>query len=146
MNYSRNRKPAKEKLEPPAERVYFDTKYGPVSIHQGGAFAKELAVTESNANLQSVENIRVSLHLERFEGLVPFSEELECVANFPELGLQVKHQVLCQMRVGQTHGAAAFQTTYVCVDMTSASQSVVEFEFFQGEKSLIKTALPLRRS
>lgn len=146
MQSYRGRKPAgKSAALKPEERVYFDTKYGPVAVHQNGSFAKELSVSPSKTDEEySIENVRISLHLERFEALIPFTEELECVARFPASEYTVRHPLLCQMRIGQTHGAAAFQTSYIAVAMQAASDSVVEIEFVQAEKSLWKMTLPLR--
>ena len=138
-------KKAESKTE---ERVYFDTKYGPVSIHQNGGLAKELSISQGDASaspgLSTIGNVRVSLHLERFAGVDPFFQEIECVASIPECDVQVRHQVTCNMKAGQTHGASAFQSTYVGVDMKGLSNTVMEFEFFQGETSLMKVALPLK--
>lgn len=140
-------------LSKPEIRVYFDTKYGPLSVHQNGNFAKELYVTCSTegetavdppVDVYAIKNLRFSLHLERFEALVPFTEEIECIVSFPASERTVKHPLLCQMKIGQTHGAAAFQTSYLDVDMNTTRDSVVEIEFLQAEKSLLKMSLPLR--
>jgi hypothetical protein len=123
------------------------TKFGPLTIHQNGAAVKSLQATPTpvvNASshvAHSLENVRLSLHVERFEALEPFSSDMTCITRFPEYGYELKHKTPCEMRKGQTHGAAVVQATCICVDFHDAHDTVMEVEYMLGEQSLDKATI-----
>ncbi len=139
-------KQTKKKIE---ERVYFDTKYGPLTIHQNGVAVKELTakpVLDKPHCTHVVEKMRLSLHLERFQGIEPFLEEIKCVINFPEVNSPSSHDAHCQMRVGFTHGAAVVNAEPIFLNLANVTEPVMEVEYFLAEKSVIKLAIPVKLS
>ena len=96
----------------------FTTKYGPVTIHQSGVIAKELQATpvKDKEKAFALANVRISMHLERFDSTEKLSVEMLCVTRFPEFSHELKHKAPCEMRAGQTHGAAVVQATAISVD------------------------------
>ena len=139
---------AKAKVE---ERVYFDTKYGPLSTHQKGAAAKELAATPTPAvasakvtGTHSLENVRLSLHLERYEAVEAFMEDIKCILRFPEFEFEINLDAPCAMRVGQLHGAAVVPATRLCMDFKNGRDTVMEVEFMLGDKSVAKYSIPVK--
>jgi hypothetical protein len=125
-------------------------KYGPVSIHQNGTAVKQLAATPtpvvsaSSRLAHSLENVRLSMHIERFESQERLSADIVCITRFPEYGYELKHVTPCEMRVGQTHGAAVVQATYICVDFEDAHDTLMEVEYLLGEESLATTSIPVK--
>lgn len=126
------------------------TKYGPVTVHQNGVAARHLAATPtpvvgtSSHIAHSLENVRFSLHLERFDAAEKLSVDLKCITRFPEYGYELKHNAPCEMRLGQMHGAAVVQATCICVDFENPHNTTMEIEYMLGEESLIKLTLPVR--
>jgi hypothetical protein len=126
------------------------TKYGPVTIHQNGTAVKQLAATptpivsKSSRIAHSLENVRLSLHLERFESKERLSAEIKCITRFPEFGYELKHNAPCEMRAGQTHGAAVVQATCICVDFENAHDTLMEVEYLLGEESLEKMTIQIK--
>ncbi|HEY9791489.1 MAG TPA: hypothetical protein V6D22_13895 [Candidatus Obscuribacterales bacterium] len=88
------------------------TKYGPLSIHQNGVAVKHLAATPTpligrqSHLVHSLENVRLSLHVERFDPTERLSSDITCITRFPEYGYESKFLTPCDMRAGQTHGTA----------------------------------------
>ena len=127
-----------------------ETKYGPITVHQNGVAAKQLNATptpvvgKQSRIAHSLENVRVSMHLERFESAERHSDEIFCITRFPEYGYELKHKTPCEMRVGQTHGAAVVQATCICVDFQDALDTDMEIEYLLGEASLAKTTIPVK--
>jgi hypothetical protein len=126
------------------------TKYGPLTIHQNGTAVKSLAATptpvvaKSSRIAHSLENVRLSLHVERFESQERYSTTITCITRFPEYGYELKHKAPCEMRAGQTHGAAIVQATCICVDFEDAHNTSMEVEYLIGEESLAKIAVPVK--
>ncbi len=126
------------------------TKYGPVTIHQNGVAAKELKATPTpvvataSHIAHSLENVRLSMHLERFESQERLSVDVKCITRFPEYGYELKHNAPCEMRVGQTHGAAVVQATCICVDFEDAHDTQMEVEYMLGEESLAVISIPIK--
>ncbi len=121
------------------ERVHFETKYGTVTIHQKGVAAKHFTITskiEGDRRLYTLENVRLSMHLERFEAIEPFFEDIKCITRFPEFDHQLKHDAPCRMRVGQTHGAAAVVATISLSEFENLRDTIMEVEYIRGEESL----------
>lgn len=125
-------------------------KFGPVAIHQNGKPVKKLAATPtplvaaSSHIAHSLENVRLSMHLERFESSERLSDDIKCILRFPEYGVELKHDAPCEMRVGQTHGAAVVPATCICVDFENAHDTVMEVEYLLGEESLAKISIPIK--
>lgn len=122
----------KSKIE---DRVYFDTKYGGVTIHQKGIAAKQLTITPTDAAC-ALENVRLSMHVERYEAVEPFLEDIECITRFPEFDREFKHEAPCRMRIGQTHGCAAVPSTTIPLDFENVRDTMMEIEYKRGEESL----------
>jgi hypothetical protein len=126
------------------------TKYGPLTIHQNGQVVKSLqatptpVVSSSSRIAHSLENVRLSLHLERFESPERFSADIQCIFRFPEYGYELKQNTPCEMRAGQTHGAAVVQATCICVDFEDAHDTVMEVEYLMGEESLDKQLVNIK--
>ncbi|HMW93235.1 MAG TPA: hypothetical protein PKE54_24615 [Candidatus Obscuribacter sp.] len=126
------------------------TKYGPVTIHQNGIAAKQLAATPtpvvalSSRIAHSLENVRLSMHLERFESVERLSVDIKCITRFPEYGYELKHNAPCEMRIGQTHGAAVVQATCICVDFHDAHDTLMEVEYLLDDESLAKMSIPIK--
>jgi hypothetical protein len=126
------------------------TKYGPLTIHQSGKPVKVLMATPtpvigaSSHIAHSLENVRLSLHVERFESVERFSEEITCITRFPEYGYELKHSAPCEMRVGQTHAAAVVQSTCICVDFENAHNTVMEVEYSLTGESLAIVSVPIK--
>jgi hypothetical protein len=131
---------ASEQQEP------FTTKYGPITIHQNGVIAKELAATavKDKANAFVLANVRISMHLERYESTEKLSVETVCVTRFPDFAHEQKHNAPCEMRAGQTHGAAVVLATSIPVDFENGHDTTMEVEYFLGEESLCTTSIPLK--
>lgn len=139
-------KAAKKKTE---ERVYFDIKYGPLTIHQNGVIVKELAVTplsssNGNGSTHRLENMRLSLHLERFQAIEPFLEEVKCTISFPELGYALSQDAPCLMKVGYTHGSSVVSAQPIMLSLENSRDTVMEVEYFLGESSLTKLTIPVK--
>ncbi len=126
------------------------TNYGPLTIHQNGKPVKQLAATPtpvvaaSSRIAHSLENVRLSLHVERFESQDRYSTDITCITRFPEYGYELKHRAPCEMRVGQTHGAAVVQATCICVDFEDAHSTLMEVEYLLGEESLAVISVPIK--
>lgn len=126
------------------------TKYGPLTIHQNGVVVEHLSATPTpvisarSRIAHSLENVRLSLHLERFESQERFSATLTCIMRFPEYGYELKHNAPCEMRVGQTHGAAVVPATCICVDFESAHDTVMEIEYSIADESLAKMTVAVK--
>jgi len=126
------------------------TKYGPLSIHQNGIAVKHLTATltpvigrESHL-AHSLENVRLSLHVERFDATERLSSDIICITRFPEYGYEIKHITPCEMRVGQTHGTAVVQSTCMCIDFENAHDTVLEVEYSLGEESISQASIPIK--
>mgnify|MGYP007037737049 CR=1 FL=1 len=125
-------------------------KYGPLTIHQNAKAVKVLMATPtpvigaSSHIAHSLENVRLSLHVERFESQERFSEDIICITRFPEYGYELKHSAPCEMRVGQTHAAAVVQSTCICVDFEDFHDTTMEVEYSRGEESLAVIAVSIK--
>jgi hypothetical protein len=110
-------------------------KYGPLTIHQNGQVVKTFQATptpvvgRATHVAHSLENVRLSLHLERFESAERYSADILCIIRFPEYGYELKQDTPCEMRAGQTHGAAVMQVTCICVDFQDPHDTVMEIEY-----------------
>lgn len=142
----------KPKSNRPAQPLPPDTptKYGPLSIHQNGIAVKHLTATltpvigrESHL-AHSLENVRLSLHVERFDATERLSSDITCITRFPEYGYEIKHITPCEMRVGQTHGTAVVQSTCMCIDFENAHDTVLEVEYSLGEDSISQASIPIK--
>ena len=126
------------------------TKYGPVTIHQNGAAAKELEATPvpiedtESRDTYRLANVRLSMHVERLESQERFSVDIICITRFPEFGYELKHDAPCEMRAGQLHGAAVVQSTCIGVDFDEAHDTRMEVEYLMGEESLITMSIPIK--
>lgn len=125
------------------------TRYGPLSIHQNGIAVKFLTATltpligrESHL-AHSLENVRLSLHVERFDATERLSSDIICIVRFPEYGYEIKHLTPCEMRVGQTHGTAVVQSTCMCMDFENAHDTTLEVEYSLGEESISLVSIPI---
>jgi hypothetical protein len=140
-------KPAKALAQLPPDTP---TKYGPLAIHQNGIAAKSLAATptpvigSSSHIAHSLENVRLSLHVERFDATERLSSNIICITRFPEFGYELKHIAPCEMRVGQTHGAAVVQATCMCIDFEIAHDTVMEVEYFLDSESIAVASIPVK--
>lgn len=125
-------------------------KYGPLTIHQNGTAVKLLAATampvvaKASHVAHALENVRLSLHVERFESVERLSADIWAITRFPEYGFEVRHKTPCEMRVGQTHGAAVVQATCICLDFPDAHDTNMEVEYFLGEESLAKIDVAIK--
>jgi hypothetical protein len=126
------------------------TRYGPLSIHQNGIAVKYLTATprpligKESYPVHTVENVRLSLHVERFDATDRLSSDITCITRFPEFGYENKHQAPCEMRAGQTHGTAVVQTTSMCMDFDNAHDTVLEVEYSFGEESISLVSIPIK--
>ncbi|HEY9773134.1 MAG TPA: hypothetical protein V6C81_04930 [Planktothrix sp.] len=124
-------------------------KYGPLTVLQNGKVVTLLRATPtpivsaSSRIAHSLENVRLSLHVERFQSQDKYSADVKCITRFPEYGYEVKHDTPCDMRAGQSHGAAVAQSTCICVDFEDAHDTQMEVEFMMGEESLDKTMVKI---
>jgi hypothetical protein len=125
-------------------------KYGPLTIHQNGKVVKSLQATpkpELSASswvAHSLENVRLSLHLERFESNEPFSAQMKCIIRLPEFGFELTKDTVCEMRAGQTHGSAVASAMCISLDFEHVHDTVMEVEYFMGEESLEKQSVNIR--
>jgi hypothetical protein len=125
-------------------------KYGPVTIVQNGRPAKHLEATPtpvvaaSSRIAHSLENVRLSLHVERFESQERFSSDITVIMRFPEYGYELKNNAPCEMRTGQTHGAAIVQATCICVDFENAHSTLMDIEYSLGDESLATISVPVK--
>lgn len=125
-------------------------KYGPLTIHQNGKPVKTLMATPTPVVsatpriAHSLENVRLSLHVERFESQERYSSDITCIIRFPEYGYETKHGAPCEMRAGQTHGAAIVQATCICVDFDEAHNTQMEVEYSFNEESLAVITVPIK--
>lgn len=126
------------------------TRYGPLSIHQNGIAVKLLAATltpvigrESHL-AHALENVRLSLHVERFDATERLSSDIVCITRFPEYGYESKHLAPCEMRVGQTHGTAVVQSNCMCIDFENAKDTVMEVEYSLGDESISLVSIPIK--
>lgn len=125
-------------------------KFGPLTIHQNGHVVKRLRATPKpllhapGGIGHSLENVRLSLHLERFECNERFSAAIQCIIRFPEFGYELNRETPCEMRAGQAHGAALLQTMCLSVDFEHAHDTVMEVEYFMGSESLEKHSVNIR--
>lgn len=140
-------KPAKSAQQLPPDTP---TRYGPLSIHQNGIAIKHLTATPTPligrvSHLAfSLENVRLSLHVERFDATERLSSDIVCITRFPEYGYEIKHLAPCEMRVGQTHGTAVVQSTCMCMDFENAHDTVLEVEYSLGEDSISLVTIPIK--
>lgn len=138
--------------KPPPEPLPLDTptKYGPLSIHQNGIAVKHFTATRTpligrESHLAySLENVRLSLHVERFDPTERLSSDIICIIRFPEYGFELKHLAPCEMRIGQTHGTAVVQSTCVCIDFENAHDTVLEVEYSLGDESVSVVSIPVK--
>ena len=142
----------KSKAGRPAEQLPPDTptRYGPLSIHQNGIAVKHLTATPTpligrESHLAyALENVRLSLHVERFDATERLSSDIICITRFPEYGYESKHLAPCEMRVGQTHGTAVVQSTCMCMDFENVHDTVLEVEYSLGEESISLQSIPIK--
>ena len=142
----------KSKRGRPTEQMPPDTptRYGPLSIHQNGIAVKHLSATPTpligrqSHVAHSLENVRLSLHVERFDATDRLSSNIICITRFPEYGYEIKHLTPCDMRVGQTHGTAVVQATCMCMDFENAHDTVLEVEYSLGEDSISLVQIPIK--
>lgn len=126
------------------------TRYGPLSIHQNGVAVKHLAATSTpvigrESHLAHVlENVRLSLHVERFDATERLSSDIVCITRFPEYGYESKHLTPCEMRVGQTHGTAVVQSNCMCIDFENVRDTVLEVEYSFGGESISLVSIPVK--
>jgi hypothetical protein len=125
-------------------------KYGPLTIHQNGQIVKTFHATptpvvgRSTHVAHSLENVRLSLHVERFESKERYSADITCIIRFPEYGYELKQQTPCEMRAGQTHGAAVVQVTCICVDFQDPHDTVMEVEYLMDDQTLDRQAVNIK--
>lgn len=126
------------------------TRYGPLTIHQNGIAVKTLMATptpligKQSHLAYSLENVRLSLHVERFDATERLSSDIICVTRFPEYGFESKHLTPCEMRVGQTHGTAVVQSTCMCMDFENMHDTVLEVEYSLGDESISLVTIPVK--
>lgn len=126
------------------------TKYGPLSIHQNGIAVKQLAATptpyfgKASHLAHSLENVRFSLHVERFDSRERLSSDITCITRFPEYGYEIRHLAPCEMRIGQTHGTAVVQATCMCIDFENAHDTIMEVEYSLGQDSICVAQVPVK--
>lgn len=134
----------KRKYVKPAPQLPADTptRYGPLTIHQNGLVVKQLIATptpvigKDSRLAYSLENVRLSLHVERFDSTSRLSSDILCITRFPEYGYETKHLTPCEMRAGQTHGAAVVQSTCLCMDFEDVHDTILEVEYSLAEESV----------
>lgn len=125
------------------------TKYGPLAVHQNGIAVKQLTATRApligrvSHLAYSLENVRLSLHVERFDASERLSSDIVCITRFPEYGYEIKHMTPCEMRVGQTHGTAVVQATCMCIDFEDAHDTIMEVEYSLDNESVSATSIPV---
>ena len=140
-------KPAKQAQPLPPDTP---TRYGPLTIHQNGIAVKHLTATptpligKESCLAHSLENVRLSLHVERFDATERLSSDISCITRFPEYGYESKHLTPCEMRVGQTHGTAVVQSTCLCMNFESAHDTVFEVEYSLGDESISLVSIPVK--
>lgn len=140
----------KPKSKPTALPPDTPTKYGPLSVHQNGIAVKQLAATptplfgKASHLAHSLENVRLSLHVERFDATERLSSDIVCITRFPEYGFEFKHLAPCEMRVGQTHGTAVVQATCMCIDFENARDTFMEIEYSLGQESISLVTIPVK--
>lgn len=126
------------------------TKYGPLAIHQNGIAVKQLTATRTpvigrvSHIAYSLENVRLSLHVERFDATERLSSDIICITRFPEYGYEIKHLTPCEMRVGQTHGTAVVQATCMCIDFENPHDTFMEVEYSIGPESISVVSIPVK--
>lgn len=145
-NRSGSKKRASGAQEQGATQEPFTVKYGPITIHQNGVIAKELAATPAKDKADSfiLANARLSMHIERFSGEDKATVEPVCITRFPDFGHEVQHKALCEMRAGQTHGAAVVLATNIGVDFENGHDTIMEVEYKLGEDSLCSVSIPIK--
>lgn len=125
-------------------------KYGPLTIHQNGQIVKTFHATptpvvgRATHVAHSLENVRLSLHVERFDSQERYSADMICIIRFPEYGYELKQATPCEMRAGQTHGAAVVQVTCICVDFQNPHDTVMEVEYLMDDVSLDKQTVNIK--
>jgi hypothetical protein len=125
-------------------------KYGPLTIHQNGQIVKTFLATPTPVVgrephvAHSLENVRLSLHLERFESKDRYSADVVCIIRFPEYGYEVKQNTPCEMRAGQTHGAFVVPVTCICVDFQDPHETMMEVEYLMNGESLDKQTVVVK--
>lgn len=140
-------KPSKQVQQLPPDTP---TRYGPLSIHQNGIAVKVLTATPTpvigrQSHLAySLENVRLSLHVERFDATERLSSDITCITRFPEYGYEIKHLTPCEMRVGQTHGTAVVQSSCMCMDFENAQDTFLEVEYSLGDESISLVTIPIK--
>lgn len=128
----------------------FVTKYGPLTIHQNGKMVTSLQATPASGMnsagrvAHSLENVRLSLHLERFDSQERFSADMTCIIRFPEYGYELKQAAPCEMRAGHAHGSAVVQPKCICVDFEDAHNTEMEIEYLIGDQSLDKQLVNIK--
>jgi hypothetical protein len=126
------------------------TKYGPLTIHQNGVVVGHLSATPTplvaakSHIAHSLENVRLSMHIERFEAQERYSAVLTCILRFPEYGYELKHSAPCEMRAGQLHGAAVVPATCIGVDFENPHDTAMEIEYSIGEELLAKESVSVK--
>lgn len=145
-NRSANKKRASGAQEHGAVQEPFTTRYGPVTIHQNGVIAKELAATAGKEKKESyaLEKVRISMHVERYGSEESLSLEPTCVTRFRDFRHEFTHNAQCDMRAGQTHGAAVVQATSINVDFENGHDTIMEVEFLLGEESVCTVSIPIK--
>lgn len=133
-------------VQEPSAMTY---KYGPVTIHQSGVAAKELAATPvppeaKSRDLYRLAQVRLSMHVERSVAPERYSADYVCITRFPEFGYEYKHHAPCEMRVGQLHGAAVVQANCIGVDFDQARDTLMEVEYLLGSESVITMSIPIK--
>jgi len=83
------------------------------------------------------------MHLERFESQESLSVDIKCITRFPDFGYELEHKAPCQMRIGQTHGAAVVPATCIGMDFENEQDTLMEVEYLLGEESLSKMSIPI---
>jgi hypothetical protein len=122
----------------------FMTKYGPITIHQNGKFIKHLAaIPVGKSSSYVLENVRLSCHLERAESQEKLEVETRCVVRFPGHEGDQTFKAPCEIRVGHIHGSAVVPSTRIEVNFEAAEETTMEVEFYVGEESVAKWAMPV---
>lgn len=126
------------------------TNYGPLTIHQNGKLVKHVVATptpvvsKSSRVAHSLENVRLSLHIERTESAERYSSNIVCIMRFPEYGYELKQNTPCEMRIGQTHGTAVVPATCICVDFEDAHSTTMELEYLLDDESLARIEVAIK--
>lgn len=121
-----------------------ETKYGPLTIHQKGVAVKQLAATQTDGKTHTFDKVRLSFHLERFESAEKLNADVKCFIRIPECGYEQEHNATCEMRVGQTHGAAVVAAPVIKLDFDKAEDTQMIVEFKLGEESLAIVEVPIK--